>query len=145
MIKAIAFKTEHMKNIKKNLIDVQTFAFLDDIDTRAKVYANMGPAISIILNDVVLGIGGVVKFWHGVGEAWMMISPEGKSKWLSLYKHMDGFLLSCINDGFHRIQASVLVSDRKAHKTVMKLGFIPEGMMIHYGPKKENYIRYVRV
>jgi hypothetical protein len=146
MIEAVNFKPEHMVNIEKADIDADIVSFLGDVDSRAETYAQEGPAITLLDGDIVLAIGGVIQFWPRVGEAWMMVSPPGRIKKLFLYKHMDSFVQLCFDQyGFHRIQASVLYHHKEAHKCIMRLNFIPEGMMVHYGVNKENYVRYVRL
>lgn len=152
MIKTVSFKPEHMVNIEKADMDSKALEFIGDIDSRAEYYAQSGPAITMLepsgdtaTADFVLAIGGVIKYWEGVGEGWMMVSPEGRKKVFSLYKTVDSFLQACADNGYHRIQTCVLVGYKDAHRLVMKLGFIPEGMMVNYGPNKENYIRYVRL
>jgi RimJ/RimL family protein N-acetyltransferase len=146
MIRVEKFKPEHMVNIEKKDPDSSLLELMGDIDTRAETYANSGPALTLFDDDTLLAVGGVIMFWQGVGEVWMMVSPEGRKKGLALFKCMSDFLNTCFNEyGFHRIQTSVLVSFQEAHKCIMRLGFIPEGMMAHYGPNKENYIRYVRL
>ncbi len=145
MIEVIPFKPEHMVNIEKKDVDTNILAFIGEIDSRAEMYAKSGPTVTIMDGETILVIGGVIQFWPGVGEAWMMVSPEGRKQKLTLFKHMNGFLKYCFTEcRFHRIQASILQSHKEAHKTVMRLGFIPEGMMVHYGPNMENYIRFVR-
>lgn len=145
MIEAIPFQPEHMVNIEKKDVDSDILVFIGDIDKRAEIYAQAGPTITLMEGETVLAIGGVIQFWTGVGEAWMMVSPPGRLKGLSLFKHMDSFLKKCfIEYRFHRVQASIIYSHKEAHKCVMRLGFIPEGMMVRYGPNMENYVRYVR-
>ncbi len=141
----VSFKPEHMVNIEKVDMDSRVLEFIGDIDSRAEHYAQSGPAITMLSGNVVLAIGGVIKYWQGVGEGWMMVSPAGRKKVFSLYKNVNNFLQSCADNGYHRIQTCVLAGHRDAHKLVMRLGFIPEGMMVNYGPNKENYIRYVRI
>lgn len=142
MIKVVPFEPEHMVNIDKSDVNSKVLEFLDDLDYRAECYAKAGPAITMLLGDTVLAIGGVLRLWPGVGEAWMMVAPEGRQRGVALYKTMKVFLDNC--EGFHRIQTSVLYGHSVAHRCIMQLGFIPEGMMVHYGPNKENYVRYVR-
>ena len=146
MIEVIPFKPEHMIDIEKADIDSKILMFINDIDSRAEYYAKTGPAITVMRENKVLAIGGVIKFWPGVGEAWMMIAPEGRKGGLFLYRYMEGFLETCFKEyGFHRIQASIVQDHKEAHRCIQRLGFIPEGMMVHYGPNKENFVRYTRI
>ena len=146
MISVVTFKPEHMADIEKADIDSGVLEFIGDIDSRAVAYANSGPAITMLKKNTVLALGGIVQFWPGVGEAWMMVSPEGRKRGLALYRVMERFLNMGFDQyGFHRIQASVVNGYMEAHKVVLRLGFIPEGMMVQYGPNKENYVRYVKL
>lgn len=145
MIKIELFDPKHMERIEKADVDSEILQFIGDITSRAKIYAESGPAITIFNHDRILALGGVLQFWKGVGEAWMMVSPEGRNKGMALFKIMDRFLNDCFeNKLFHRVQASIVINHPSAHKSIMRLGFIPEGMMIGYGPNQEDYMRYVR-
>ena len=139
-----AFKPEHIKDIELNDPDTNVFNFYTHFDRKAEVYAKAGPAITLKSDDEVFAIGGVVQYWQGVGEAWLMVSPRGRNYWMTLYKTMDKFLNDCFENGFHRIHANVVSDYKAAHRCALKLGFIPEGTMIHFGPNKENFIRYAR-
>jgi L-amino acid N-acyltransferase YncA len=146
MIELVKFKPEHMALIEKADLDAKVLMLVGDLDHRAEQYAKQGPAVTMLLNGAILAVGGVIQFWPGVGEAWMMVAPEGRKKGLRLYCYMKAFLDLCFKEyGFHRIQASVLYDHAEAHKCVMRLGFVPEGMMVHYGPNKENFVRYARI
>jgi len=146
MIELANFKPEHLVNIKKEDLDARIITFLGNIDMRAEEYAKAGPAVSILDGETILSIGGVINFWPGVGEVWQMLSPEGRLKGLIVYRYMSDFVQRCFNEyGYHRIQASILYDHKEAHKSILRLGFIPEGMMVYYGPSKENYIRYAKV
>lgn len=143
MIKTEAFKPEHLVNIKREDIDSQMLDIMGDLDGRAFWYAKSGPAVTMLEDEVILCVGGIVWFWSGVGEAWLLVSPEGRKRKVALLKVVRAFLDN--RTEFHRIQASIMYGNARAHKTAMLLGFIPEGMMVRYGPNKENYVRYVRV
>ena len=145
MIKTVLFESEHMAKIDKADVDSDILEFVGDITDRAEIYAKSGPAITILENDTVLAIGGVLQYWKGVGEAWMMVSPEGRKKGLYLFKIMGRFLNDCFqNKLFHRIQASIVIGNTQAHKTIYRLGFVPECIMMSYGPNQEDFVRYVR-
>ncbi len=146
MIELVDFNLEHVENIKKDDLDSNIFSFIGDLSKIAIGYAAGGPAITLIDGDEVLACGGVLKFWRGVGEAWLMVSPRGRTQVISLYRYMESFLALCGTKwGFHRVQASVYEKHDIAHRCAFRLGFIPEGMMIAHGPNKENFVRYVRL
>jgi len=90
-------------------------------------------------------MGGVVRLWKGVGEAWVIIANGLKTPILA-HKTVKK-MLDTIEEAeeFHRIQAVVIESHPKAHKWIKSLGFKEEGKMISYGANGENFIRYARV
>ncbi|MDD5348430.1 MAG: hypothetical protein PHT59_07445 [Candidatus Omnitrophica bacterium] len=141
----IQFRPEHLIGIEKKDADSHVMMMLGDLDQRAEEYAKLGPAVTLIEDGRILAVWGVAALWKGVGEFWMLISPEGRGKWKALYEHSNGFLVTCKEKyGFHRIQAAVLQGNNRAHRCAIRFGFIPEGMMINYGPNKEHFVRYAR-
>ena len=152
MIKTIPFEPEHLINIEKNDIDSETVDFIGNIEERAKAYFVSGPGLTVVdecdpaIGDTILATGGLCFYWQGVGELWMLISPKGRKHGAVIYKAMSEFIQSCFDVyGCHRVQTSVMCNNSIAHKSTLRLGFIPEGMMVAYGPRKENYIRYVKL
>jgi len=145
-MEVVPFAPEHMMKIDKSDVNGEVLTFIGDLDQRAGIYACAGPAVTVIDNDIVLAIGGVLKFWQGVGEAWLQVSPAGRLQKMAIYKEMKSLLDRAFDEqGFHRIQAAVLDGHIEAHRTCLRLGFIPEGMMVNFGPNKENFIRYCRL
>lgn len=146
MIDTVDYKPEHMAKVKIAEDEKDVLLFLDNLDSRAEAYAKCGRAITLMKDGEVMAIGGVIQFWTGSGELWMMVSPEGRLHKVALYKAMSGFIDRCISEyGFHRVQAVVVEGHHQSHNCMMRLGFIPEGMMVHYGPGRENFVRYVRL
>uniref|UniRef100_A0A6M3IVR1 N-acetyltransferase domain-containing protein n=1 Tax=viral metagenome TaxID=1070528 RepID=A0A6M3IVR1_9ZZZZ len=143
MIRIEPLDPKHIDMIEKTDMDSLLAVSIEERAYRR--YATNGPAVTIFDDDVILALGGVVKFWNGVGEAWTMISPAGRRKKKYVFKYMLYFLNQCLSvEGFHRIQAKAIFGNKKSHGFIMKLGFIPEGTLINYGPNKENFISYVR-
>jgi len=151
----VDFDPKHMNLIETAADDpdVEMLDFMQTIDERALEYSKAGPCRTLLeesghhaIAPTILAVGGVVYLWEGVGELWLMVSPSGRKCKKALWKFMSDFCEDCMGQyKFHRIQASVVVGHRDSHRTMLHLGFIPEGMMAHYGPNRENYIRYVRL
>jgi len=96
-------------------------------------------------NGEILGIGGVLPFWKGSGEAWMSVSKEGRKNPLKLLKDTQWFLDYLFKkEGFRRIQCSIDYSYPTAHRFILRCNFIPESTMFNYGPNGEHFVRYVR-
>jgi hypothetical protein len=124
-------------------IDNQIFGFLGDLDNRN--IPEQSITISVFNDDKLLGIGGVLPFWSGVGEAWMLVTPELKKCPMRALKDIQFYFNYLFEkEGFKRIQSVVAVDFTLAHRFIMKLGFVPEGIMPNYGPKGEHFTRYVR-
>jgi RimJ/RimL family protein N-acetyltransferase len=144
MIKVVDYQPEHSNLIEKSQNDPDVDAGMFMGQDRSQLYAKLGKAITMMDDDKVLAIGGVVNIWEGVGEIWMIVSDDGRKKEVGLYKTMKDFIDSCFLAGYHRIETSIVDRHRTAHRCILRLGFIPEGMMVMYGPHKENFVRYVR-
>jgi RimJ/RimL family protein N-acetyltransferase len=147
MIDVIDFKPEHAAMLKRSTYDPDPSSesmFMGKTDC-VLVYAKLGRTITVMDGDIVLGIGGVVKIWNGVGEVWCRISDEGRMKQVAAFKAMKEFLDDCFKNGYHRIQTCITEEHSVAHRCILRLGFIPEGMKIHYGPNKEHFVSYVRL
>ena len=146
MTDIIDFIPEHAAMLKRSNNDPDPSSssmFMGKTDS-ALIYAQLGKAVTFVEDGKVLGIGGVVKVWNGVGEVWIRISDEGRKKELSAFKAMKEFLDDCFTHGYHRIETSIVVGHEAAHRCILRLGFTPEGMRMYYGPNKENFVCYAR-
>lgn len=142
------FKPEHLEGVVFDFDESEKpqVGFMGDIRQRANLYNEHGITMSWFGDSGLLGVGGVVEFWRGCGEGWILLTPEGRRKPLALYKDMKFFVNYLFdNECYRRIQCSVLMGYKAAHRTVLKLGFVPEGMMYRYGPNGENFMRYARI
>jgi hypothetical protein len=123
--------------------DTQIFGFLGDLNKITVPEQSI--TISVFNDDKLLGIGGVLPFWAGVGEAWMLTTPEMKKCPMKALKDIQFYINYLFeHEGFKRVQANVVTSFTTAHRFIMKCGFSPEGIMPNYGPKGEHFTRYVR-
>lgn len=102
-----------------------------------------GPAFSGFLNGTLLGCAGVVPLWPGLGEAWIVLSPEGR-RHRAWYRAVARILPSIAASGrFRRIQADVVREFEAGRRFVERLGFKYEFTMPKYGPNGEDFVRYV--
>lgn len=99
------------------------------------------------VGDKLIGCGGVIKLWDGVGEGWLAVHREHS-------KHREFLLALCIRDlldrairdkGYWRIQAVVRSDFDKAIRLVEALDFVREGEMKQYCPDKCSAYIYARI
>lgn len=108
-------------------------------------------AVYTAINDTeVLIIAGIIKLWPGVGEATVYISKKYFDGTLSLKDRIKAakvirryFHLILSNMTFHRVQATVDTSFKRALRFIEYMGFDQEGLAKKFGPDKEDYMRYV--
>ncbi len=142
----LAFKPQDLLDIERPE-DWEGGALIapDQMKVRAEMYATAGPALTCRENGKIVNCGGVVQFWKGVGEAWLVVSKEAQEHPKAVFESSKILLETCfLQHGFHRVHACIIQHHPTAHKMIIRLGFVPEGIMVYYGPNKENFWRYVR-
>ena len=99
-----------------------------------------------VLNGEVVGIGGVVVLWKGVGEAWVILSRNCQNKpiemFLCIKRVYKALIQSC---ELNRIQVVVRVDFPQSIKMIEKLGFEREGLMRRYCPDGCDAYMYARI
>lgn len=102
-----------------------------------------GLSFTGIVNDEVVGCGGVRVLWPHVGEVWMMLSPKVNSYPVATWENIkDGFEKIIEENDFARLQGWCRKGFVKAHTVFRHLGFEPEGMARKYTPDKCDCILY---
>lgn len=94
----------------------------------------------------IVAIGGILSHpWQGLGEMFFYKSPVYDRHVFS-YTRMISKLLDILQKKgqFHRLQASIPISDHCAIRFIEFLGFKMEAHLIDYGPDREDYLHYVR-
>lgn len=109
-------------------------------------YQNLGTTIAITLTDEALAIGGVGRIHKGVGTAWMVVNNLFKK----YPKTMVKMCRQIINESgeflnLHRMQMDIDLQYKENVRFAKCLGFKEEGLMVSYGPHKEDYARYVKI
>jgi len=139
-VKLVPYIPDHLKLIEFNEWDRQVNPNEDHVR-----FFSAGPAFTLFKDGQIVVIGGVARLWKGVGEAWVL--PGNGMKNPLLFHKTVSRILETIQEAeeFHRIQAIVFEDFAKGHKWVKALGFKSEGLLIAYGPNRENAIRYARV
>ncbi len=102
-----------------------------------------GLSITGIVNDEIVGCGGIRKLWDGVGEVWLMLSPKTALYPTKTYECIREGLQKLIDENdFVRLQAWGRIGFAKAHTLFKHLGFKAEGIARKYTPDGVDCILY---
>ena len=105
-----------------------------------------GLSYTLLVDNNIILAGGIIPFWDGVCEGWVMSSKrvfDYKIKSAaSVKKRLD---LLCTNNKIWRLQTSVKEDFKTGIRFAEWLGLKKEGLMTMYGPDKTNYYRMAKI
>lgn len=102
-----------------------------------------GMSITGVVDGVIVGCGGIRKMWKGVGEVWLILSPDVDKYAVSAYICIrDGFSKLIKENKFTRLQGWGRMDFPKAHTLFRHLNFKPEGTARCYTPDGCDAILY---
>lgn len=104
-------------------------------------------AFSGFWDGELIGVGGVIILWEGVGELWLILSKDfigisDIATFMAIRKKINELIA---NNNLWRVQAIVRDDFPKAIKMIEALGFHSEGLLERYCPDKGDAIIYSRV
>ena len=99
---------------------------------------------TLCADNLVIGCGGIVPLWEGVGEIWMVSSIHIERYKIEAIKQILTFLKS-VGASFHRLQATVDTEDKRAVRFIEWLGFEREGTLRKYGFSGSDHYIYARI
>jgi len=104
-----------------------------------------GLAFSGIENGNLVGSGGIIRMWPGVGEAWFLGSWRLHDNRVAAARLVRRHLKKCMQEkSINRVQVAVLDDWPTGKRFVEFLGFTHEGLMRRYFDDVD-YVRYARV
>ena len=105
-----------------------------------------GLSMTGIVNDEIVGCGGIRKLWDGVGEVFLLLSPKTALYPARTYECIrDGFEKLIAENDFVRLQGWCRMGFAKAHTLFRHLKFKPEGIARKYTPDQTDCILYSRI
>ena len=125
------------------------FARINPIETDVKDYPQLnlvGYAKTGLIGNRIIGLGGVIPMWEGVGEFWIILTKESQLHKVETFKCIYRIVEEAIID-LHLVRAQAIVDcdfDR-ANKMVETLGFILEGRLEKYLPNSKDAFIYKRM
>ena len=112
----------------------------------ARAREKNGMCLTGVVNGEVVACGGIDLMWKGVGEVWLMLTPETDKYPIGTYEIIRDGLDKIIKDNkLHRVQAYGRIGFDRAHTLFKHLGFKPEGMARKFTPDKVDCILYAKV
>ena len=107
------------------------------------------PAFTAIFEDKIVGVGGAIVLWDGVGEFWLMLTADckrdgvfGIMAFQAIKDKVDDIIEK---HKLRRAQCTVRVDFPKARKMVEAIGFKLEGLMKKYCPDGCDVWLYARI
>lgn len=98
------------------------------------------------VNGEIVACGGIDLMWPGVGEVWLMLTPDVDEYPKATYKIIrDGLNKIIESNNLFRVQAWGRIGFDKAHILFKHLGFKPEGIARKYTPDGVDCILYAKV
>lgn len=107
------------------------------------------PAFTALFEGNIVGVGGMIILWDGVGEMWLMLTADCKREgafgmiaFEAIKKKVDELIKEY---KMKRVQCTVRIDFPKAKRMVEALGFRQEGIMLRYCPDGCDVWRYARI
>lgn len=99
-----------------------------------------------LINNQILGVGGVVVFWPGVGEGWYALSEHANTYKIAVAMFLTRFIdIAAAELKLHRFQTTIRTDFVKAIKLIEVAGLVREGKMIQYTEDKKDTFIYAKI
>lgn len=138
-----------MITIRKATQEDLDFARQNPIEVAVKEYPRLelgGIAKTGLVDGEIVGVGGVVIYWEGVGEGWIILSKKVLNFKIEVVMCIKEMMEQVIVDcRLRRLQVTVRVDFPQAKKLVETLGFEQEGLMRKYLPDGTDCWIYAKI
>jgi len=137
------FRAADIQEIALSETAKRHFSSIAPMSVIAQEYELRGPAWTLRVDGNIVGCGGVMLLWSGVGEAWVMPNALAAEYPLACFRTIcQGLQHAITAHNLRRVQSVVHESVPAEQRWVVRLGFEFEGVMRGYGPGGETYLRY---
>ena len=110
----------------------------DSIDITAKNYPVLnlnGWARTVLIDGQIIGVGGCIVFWKGVGEAWFCLSKKALDHKIATFRCIKKIIEQAFSElKLKRMQVTERADFSQTIKMAESLGFKREGLMKSYLP-----------
>jgi hypothetical protein len=141
----IPFHPEHFRQIPVPDHDAGILV-MPNLDRRLEQAVVPDQSFTATEDGKVVGVGGVVPFWDGVGEAWAIYPRDTRRYRFAIYritKQMINLIERRYN--YRRIEAKAHCGWMAAVSFLIAMGFEIEGRARAYGPDGADYYHMARV
>ncbi len=105
-----------------------------------------GMCLTGVVNGEIVACGGIDPMFSGVGEVWLLLTPETDKYPIATFEIIRDGLDKIIEDSkLHRVQAWGRIGFDRAHTLFKHLGFEVEGRARSYTPDKVDCLLYAKV
>ncbi|GAF70615.1 unnamed protein product [marine sediment metagenome] len=99
-----------------------------------------------LINNQILGVGGIVIFWPGVGEGWYALSEYANTYKIAVAMFITRYIDIAVAElKLHRFQTTIRADFRKAIKLIEVAGLVREGTMLQYTEDKKDAHIYAKL
>jgi len=141
-LRVVPFKKEHLSLLKLRDFELHR---LEHIQQFPEVYEH-GAGYSVFDNSGLIFCAGVIPYWKGVGEAWILCDVRVKHYIRELYFYTELYLDKIIDRyKLWRVQSSVMADYYAGHRFLERMGFKKEGLMRKYDWQGKDYYLYARI
>ena len=142
MIAVVPTTFAHLKQLQQ--MEGLFFTGIDD-DKHAKNILENSTAFSMIEDGVVLGSGGILPQWPGVGQWWLMVGSGARRRPRALLRVCNDILeRTRVKGRFHRFQVYVDPAEPRHIRFVEALGFTFEGRLVKHTVDGKDHLLYAR-
>jgi hypothetical protein len=146
-IELVPFKGEHVSLMDLREWDKKFLAAAPDLAAMSSNYfENNAMGFSVVLEEVIIGAGGLVPIFKTNWEAWVFTTPlfekYGVRIAVMARKLLDNFFKS---SKVLRVQAPIDSKYPTAIRFAEAMGLWPEATLRRYGPEGQDFIMYARV
>ena len=103
-------------------------------------------AWTALWNNKIIGSAGILRQDDHKGQCWMAASAAIPSRaWGPVIKKIREVINQAHDLGIYRLWAAVLLGHYTGERFIQKMGFEPEGVMMHDGPNGEHQVLYAKI
>uniref|UniRef100_A0A6M3K8Z4 N-acetyltransferase domain-containing protein n=1 Tax=viral metagenome TaxID=1070528 RepID=A0A6M3K8Z4_9ZZZZ len=134
-MKIVEFKKELLTNWVYNGLEKDILG--SDILPMAEFYSNLGGVYIGLVDERVIGLGGIFKLWQGIGGCFLFLNKEAQGYKKSVFKAIKEYLADLIEKYDIKIlSAECMDGINEAENLIKHLGFTKEREL-----KIHRYIR----
>jgi hypothetical protein len=142
MIQVTPVKFSHVKELQR--LEGLFFTGVDD-DQHVELVLTNSVGFTVLEDEKILGCGGMIMQWPGVGLMWLMATKEFRRRPRTLLKISNDILQRIRSKlSIHRFQVYVDPAEPRHVRFVEALGFTFEGRMIQHTVDRKDHLLYAR-